>query len=370
MRIGMVIYGSLDTVTGGYLYDSRLADHLRAHGDDVEVISLAWRNYARHLADNLSPDLARRLARGRYDLLLQDELNHPSLLRANRRLRAGGGCPIVAIVHLLRSSEHADARLRSLYAAAERRYLRGIDGAVFCSEATRAAADQLAGPGLAGVVAHPAADHLGPCAAESEVVRRARRGGPLRVVSVANVVRGKRLHVLVEALARLPLDGWRLTAVGSLTTDPAYVRRVRRLIARAGVAGNVRLAGEAPNADVAGFLAQSHVLAVPSSYEALGIAYLEAMRMGVPVIATAAGGAREVVEDGREGLLVEPGDAAGLARRIELLMRDRDRLLRMALAARDRAALHPSWDRSLGDARAFLRSVVTEPRGAMQQAAA
>ena len=52
MRIGLVIYGSLDTLSGGYLYDRKLVEYLRAQGDTVEVISLPWRNYAAHLTDN------------------------------------------------------------------------------------------------------------------------------------------------------------------------------------------------------------------------------------------------------------------------------------------------------------------------------
>jgi len=55
MKLGLIIYGSLDTLSGGYLYDRKLVEYLRRCGDTVEVISLPWRNYARHLADNLSP---------------------------------------------------------------------------------------------------------------------------------------------------------------------------------------------------------------------------------------------------------------------------------------------------------------------------
>ena len=44
MRIGLVIYGSLDTLSGGYLYDRMLDEHLRRQGDEVEIISLPWRN--------------------------------------------------------------------------------------------------------------------------------------------------------------------------------------------------------------------------------------------------------------------------------------------------------------------------------------
>ena len=60
MKLGLVIYGSLDTVSGGYLYDRKLAEYLRAQGDEVEIISLPWRSYAAHLTDNLFDVVARR----------------------------------------------------------------------------------------------------------------------------------------------------------------------------------------------------------------------------------------------------------------------------------------------------------------------
>jgi hypothetical protein len=61
MRVGLLIYGSLDTISGGYLYDCKLVEHLRQQGDQVEIISLPWRNYLRHLGDNLSSGLLQRL---------------------------------------------------------------------------------------------------------------------------------------------------------------------------------------------------------------------------------------------------------------------------------------------------------------------
>jgi glycosyltransferase involved in cell wall biosynthesis len=368
MRIGIVIYGSLDTLTGGYLYDRRLAEHFSAHGDDVEVISLPWRNYARHLCDNASNRLARRLDRGSYDVILEDELNHPSLLATNRRLKRRAGCPVVSIVHVLRSDEHQSSLLRPLYAEAERRYLAGVDGAVFCCQATRARAEALVGAPLPGVVAHPCCDHLGPPVTPGEIRRRARREGPLRVISVANVVPRKGLHVLIAALARLAPDAWRLTVAGSLTMDTGYVRRVRRLIERTGVGANVRLTGVLANDEVGVLLAGSDVIAVPSSYEGLAIAYLEGMRHGLPVIATTAGGAGEVIDHGREGWLVAPGDAESLAGHLDALG-DRSRLEAMSLAARDRAARHPSWDESLAGARAYVRAISDDHRTTERTAA-
>jgi hypothetical protein len=85
VRLGLVIYGSLDTISGGFLYDRRLVDYLRRRGEEVEIISLPWRSYARHIFDNCSLEHLRRLTRTPVDALLQDELCHPSLFWRNRR---------------------------------------------------------------------------------------------------------------------------------------------------------------------------------------------------------------------------------------------------------------------------------------------
>jgi glycosyltransferase involved in cell wall biosynthesis len=358
MRVGLVIFGSLETLTGGYLYDRRLLDYLGSKGDQTRVVSLPWRTYPRQLADNFSWSLARRLAGGCFDLLLQDELNHPSLVVLNRWLRARAGYPIVTLVHLLRSSERSASPLRHAYEAVERQYLATVDAAVFNCQTTREAAEGLLGRGIPGVVAYPGGDHLRMQISEAEIAARARGTGPLRILSVANVVPGKGLHVLVAALARLPAQSWRLTVAGSLTTDPVYVTRLRDLIRRLGLDANVELLGTVPNQRIADLLTRSHVLALPSSYEALGIAYLEAMRFGLPVIATSAGGAHEVVDEGREGLFVAPGDVDTLSGHLQALVADRELVLQMGLAARRRAARHPTWDQSFACARDLFCSLV------------
>jgi hypothetical protein len=72
MRVGLVIYGSLDTLSGGYLYDRMLVRHLQANGDQVEIVSLPWRYFLAHLGDNISAALYRRLRSLQVDVLLQD----------------------------------------------------------------------------------------------------------------------------------------------------------------------------------------------------------------------------------------------------------------------------------------------------------
>ena len=70
VHIGLIIYGSLDTLTGGYLYDRLLVEHLRRQGDQVDIISLPWRTYGRHLGDNFSRKLYGRLCHASFDALL------------------------------------------------------------------------------------------------------------------------------------------------------------------------------------------------------------------------------------------------------------------------------------------------------------
>ena len=176
MRIGLVIYGSLDTVSGGYLYDRMLVAHLAAAGDTVEVVSLPWRDYGRHLADNFSRAFYRRLRDGAWDVLLQDELNHPSLFLVNRWLASRGSprpYPIVSIVHHLRSSEARPAWQNRFYRAVERRYLASVDGFIFNSDTTRAVVMQLVGAGRPGVVARPGRDHRPVSVTPAAVAARA-----------------------------------------------------------------------------------------------------------------------------------------------------------------------------------------------------
>jgi glycosyltransferase involved in cell wall biosynthesis len=80
-----------------------------------------------------------------------------------------------------------------------------------------------------------------------------------------------------------------------------------------------------PHDQIEEFLASGHVFVLPSYGEGLPNSLLEAMSVGVPVVATRVGAIAEVVRDRESGLLVEPGDIAGLAASIESLFVNKDR---------------------------------------------
>jgi glycosyltransferase involved in cell wall biosynthesis len=358
VRVGLVIYGSLETISGGYLYDRILVEHLRRQGDQVVIFSLPWRTYARHLGDNLSRALVRQLRETSPDVLLQDELNHPSLFWLNRRLRGHVRYPVIGIVHHLRCSEARPAWQNSFFRWVERRYLKTLDGFIFNSETTRATVEGLGGAGRPAVVAYPGGDRLRPNLMPAQIAARAWQPGPLRLLFIGNLIPRKGLHILLEGLSCLDQDSWRLEVVGGLEVDPAYVRAVRRQIAEAGLTRQVILSGSLTDAELAIRLAENHLLVVPSSYEGFGIVYVEGMGFGLPAIASTAGAAQEIITHGRDGVLVSPGDATTLARHVQALSENRGRLLQMSLAAYQRYMAHPAWAESAERIRQFLRTFV------------
>ena len=358
MRIGLVIYGSLHQVTGGYIYDRKLVEHLRKQGDQVEIISLPRRPYAHHMADNFLPSVRRRLIRATPDVLVEDELNHPSLFWLNRWLNRRASYPIISIVHHLRSSEDRPAWQNRIYLSIERRFLLSVNGFVFNSETTAAAVARVTRCQKPAVVAPPGGDRLTPRIDPSEITRRAHDLSLLRVLFVGNVIPRKNLEILVAALSRLPKDTWRLEVIGDVTTDPAYMNRIRNQIDRSDLTGQIVFSGCCSDRDLAARYVESHVLAVPSSYEGFGIVYLEAMGFGVPVIASRDGAAHEIITHGQNGFLLQPGDAAGLARCLQEMHGNRRALARMGLAAFEAYHKHPSWAACGDRIRSFLLSVI------------
>lgn len=357
MRFGLVIYDSLDRLSGGYLYDRMLVEHLRAQGDSVEVFSLPARHYLANLADNVEQDWFRRLRRAEVDILIQDELNHPSLAWVNPRLRRRVSYRIVSLVHHLRSSEPHPPLAKSIYQAVEKRYLDSVDAFIFNSQTTRYVVRALSPRERPGVVATPGGDRLGHTASREQIRARAEKCDPLRIVFIGNIIPRKGLHVLLEALDRVGGKAWHLDVVGSGAVEPAYMGRIEEQIAQLGMAGQVTLFGPISDAMLIERLEAAHVLCVPSYYEGFGIIYLEAMAFGLPAIGGASGAAHEIIRDGENGYLISSGNVTQLAAKLRGLLRDPGLLLRLSLAARDDFDQAASWQESVASIHTFLKGL-------------
>jgi N-acetyl-alpha-D-glucosaminyl L-malate synthase BshA len=198
--------------------------------------------------------------------------------------------------------------------------LRGADAVVSISRAMTAELQALDLKGLLAFI--PSIVSLGDHARyEPAPVVRQRLGlpsGPL-VTCVARLTPQKAHDILLRAwpmvLSRYP-DA-HLVLVGSGPEET----RLRRLADSLGITGRVYFAGE--QREVAPYLAASDVFVLPSRAEGLGLALMEAMSAGLPCVASRVGGIPDLIEDGQNGLLVEPEDVAGLAKALLKLLEDR-----------------------------------------------
>jgi len=152
-------------------------------------------------------------------------------------------------------------------------------------------------------------------------------GEPMRVVLVGRFAQSKGQHVAVEAVAIARKAGVdvELALVGGGNHKP-----VRELARSLGVEDLVTLHG--PTDDVGSYWSAAHVGLICSQCEAFGLVTVEAMRAGLPVCGTDAGGTPEIIDPGVNGLLSPAGDASALAANLMALESDED--LRRAMAFR------------------------------------
>jgi glycosyltransferase involved in cell wall biosynthesis len=162
-----------------------------------------------------------------------------------------------------------------------------------------------------------------------------------KVAVVANLRKLKGHEVLVDAsvaiLRRFP-DA-RFEFIGEGPERDALAERA----AARGVAGAFTFAGGSD--DVPARLAAADIFVLPSRSESFPNAVLEAMAAGLPIVASGVGGILELIEDGRTGWLVPPGEDAPLADRVMHVMANPAEGLRIAAAARVDALARFSFDR-------------------------
>jgi glycosyltransferase involved in cell wall biosynthesis len=160
--------------------------------------------------------------------------------------------------------------------------------------------------------------------------------GPPRIVSVGRIHPVKGFDVLIRAAAGLAADrpGLTVEVYGAPQKGhEAHVRALEELAAACGLAGSVRFAGHVQRPWTRWDGAAVYVQA--SREEPFGIALLEAMAAGLPVVATATDGPTEIIIDGATGLLVPPDDTEALATAIARIVDDRALARALARAGRE-----------------------------------
>lgn len=339
MALALMVPAPFETISGGYLYDRRLVQGLRALGESVSVVELA----GRHPLPDAAAGAAARAALAALPAGVRpvvDGLCLPAFAPVVAELAARGAIGLI----------HHPTGLETGFGAEDRATLRAIEQALFpalprliatsAHTAGRLVAEFGAAPARVGVV-EPGTD---------PAPRATGSGGPgVAVLSVGTLVPRKGHDVLLRALAGLPDIDWRLTIAGA-PRDRVHAEGLSALAEELGIAQRVTFAGEVAGAALAALYDGADVFALATHWEGYGMAAAEALARGLPVAITAGGAIAEVVPV-EAGVVSPPGDVVSLTKALRRILFDAEMRAEMAAAAWAAGQRLPRWE---GRAAAFL----------------
>lgn len=223
------------------------------------------------------------------------------------------GVPSVFTAHGWAFSEGVPENRRKLYLMAERIAARWAQKVICVSEYDR----RLAGRCIAGDERRLITIHNGIPGGGPEYLADPGPGYPVRLIMVARFSEPKDHKLLLRVLSDMPAGScFHLDLVG----DGPLLSECKELAGRLELNNCVSFLGD--RADVQELLAKAQIFILLSKWEGLPISILEAMRAGLPVIASDVGGAGEAVADRETGFLIPRGDSAALKKRLVTLLDD------------------------------------------------
>lgn len=152
------------------------------------------------------------------------------------------------------------------------------------------------------------------------------------MIHVSNFRKVKNIPVIVEVFSRVRA---RRPSKLMLVGDGPELEAIERLVAEKGLSDDVIFLGD--QEAIQDILPAADVFILPSEHESFGLAALEAMSCGLPVVASNVGGLHEVIDDGVTGFLRDPHDVDGMSDVVRELFDDDERRREVGLKARDRA---------------------------------
>nr|WP_314072351.1 glycosyltransferase family 4 protein [uncultured Roseococcus sp.] len=328
MKIALFVPAPFETVSGGYLYDRRLVEGLRALGHEVRVVELA----GRFPMPNAATEAAARAAFQGLDgeeVALIDGLALPAFAGLEQELADRHA---VGLIHHPTSIEPGPdqealaARERALFAACGR--------LVVTSGYTARGLPKLgADPTRIGIV-EPGTD---------PAPRATGSGGPgTRILSVGSLIPRKGHDVLLRALGRLTDLDWSLRIAGP-PADPIHAESLVALAEELGLGKRVTFLGAVDAEALAAEYAAADLFALATHFEGFGMAAAEAQARGLPLALCTGGAIADLVGPGA-AILAIPGDANSLSRGMRRPLYDAELRAQMAEASWAAGQALPRWE--------------------------
>ena len=320
------------TISGGYIYDRRIIEGLRARGHAVRVFELPGRH---PLPDDaaLAGARAALAAAPEGTRIVIDGLGLPAF------------APLVGDLAQRRAVGliHHPTALETGFSDSDRAALKAMERVIFPALARIVAVSRDSAARLVDEFGCDAA-RIGVVEPGTDEAPRATGSGSesCAILAVGTLVPRKGHDVLLRALARLTDLDWTLTIAGGADRDPVHAHGLRALAEELGIAARLTFVGEADGAALDALYTGADIFALATHWEGYGMAVAEALARGLPIAITAGGAVAELAP--KEASVVSPpGDFNSLGRAMRRMIFDRALRAQMADAAWEAGQRLPRW---------------------------
>jgi glycosyltransferase involved in cell wall biosynthesis len=326
-----VVPGPLSTRTGGFIYDRRIIQGLRARGRDVDVIELRG-DFPRPSSEDCRHASAAFAAVPDGACVLVDGLAFGALpdvaCMQENRLR------LIALVHHPLSDETGlDPLLVPALRDQERLALERATGVIVTSPFTRTRLADFDVPSEKIRVVTPGTDPA-PLARGS--------GGQNALLCPASLIPRKGHRDLFYALDDLRDLQWHLTCVGRADASPEYASELRGLSDKLALQERISFHAEADDDEMARLYDESDLLVLASHYEGFGMVVQEAIARGLPIVTTRGGALADTLPEGA-GLACTPGNITRLRMNLRNVLTRTELYHALAQGARRARRSQPTW---------------------------
>jgi len=339
MDIALIVPAPFGTVSGGYLYDRRMVEGLRARGHGVRVVELAGTH---PMADAAAQDAAGGALAGLRpgEVALVDGLGLPAFA-PHRDALAGA----VGLIH----------HPVSLEPGLDRAALEPLERELFAACAKLIVTSPMTATtlGTFGVdlvrvsVVEPGTD---------PAPRAQGSGGPgCRILAVGSIIPRKGHDVLLRALERLTDLDWTLRIAGA-PHDPVHLHSLQALVEELGLGARVAFLGALDPAGLEAEYAAADLFALATHYEGYGMVVAEAQARGLPMALCTGGAVADLVAPG-SAILARPGDFNSLSRGMRRPILDLGLRAQMAEASWRAGQALPRWEDQAARLAAILEGI-------------
>lgn len=330
-QVFFVIPGEITTISGGYGYDRRLIEGLRAQGTKVNLVSLGS-SFPNPTPEDVF-DASEKLAGLPINcIVIIDGLALGALdPRVLLQIRA----PLVALIHHPLAFEGGlTPRAREHLFQNERENLKLVSRVVVTSPSTaKLLIGEYGVPRDLITIAQPGTD---------QVVISGTRLDPPLILSVGIQAPRKGHDVLLLALAQISHLSWQAVIAGPVS-DLTYGEKLLGMIEELGLRDRVSLVGSVSAEELSTFYSRASIFALATRFEGYGMVFGEAMVSGLPIVSCATGAVPDTVP-AEAGLLVAPEDPESFAEALEKILESESLRAQLASGSAAVGAKLISWE--------------------------